>query len=303
MWSEYLKGFRGYLQLERSLAENSVQAYQQDIVKLVQYLQWKNWTGTPAEMTREDLEGFVSGIAGLGMSPASQARIISGLKSFFKYLLLEDVIQADPSALLETPRLFRRLPEVLTVEEIEAMSSSFDLSKPEGVRNRTILETMYSCGLRASEVINLRISGLYLDTGFIRVIGKGNKERLVPIGAEASADIQLYLDQTRLHTPVQPGQEDFLFLNRRGKSLSRVMIFLVIRDAATKAAIRKSISPHSLRHAFATHLIEGGADLRAVQEMLGHESITTTEIYTHLDRQYLRDTLERFHPGFNRIHH
>lgn len=232
------------------------------------------------------------------MMQTSQARIISALRSFYKYCLLEDIITVDPTTLLEAPKLKRTLPDVLSYEEIENVLTQIDLSTNEGTRNKAILETMYSCGLRVSEVVNLKLSQLFLDVGFVRVIGKGNKERLVPIGDSAIKYITIYVDGVRVHQTIQSGEEDILFLNRRGKRLSRVMIFLIIKDLVKKTGIKKTISPHTFRHSFATHLVEGGADLRAVQEMLGHESITTTEIYTHLDREFLRKTLEQFHPGF-----
>jgi integrase/recombinase XerD len=248
----------------------------------------------------KDLQQFVKWVSELGMTATSQARIISGIRSFYKYLLTEQIISSDPTALLEAPKTKRALPDVLSFEEIELIISKIDQSKPEGGRNKAILETMYSCGLRVSEVVGLKISCLYLDVGFIRVIGKGDKERLVPIGSDAIKYIKLYKDNIRVHQPMIPGYEDILFLNQRGKGLTRVMIFYIIRDLAAKAGITKNISPHTFRHSFATHLVEGGADLRAVQEMLGHESITTTEIYTHLDRDFLRNTLQQFHPAFKK---
>ena len=232
------------------------------------------------------------------MTATSQARIISGIRSFYKYCLLEEVSKTDPSVLLEAPKTRRKLPDVLSFEEIELVIAQLDQSTPDGGRNKAILETMYSSGLRVSEVIGLKLSCLYLDVGFIRVIGKGDKERLIPIGSDAAKYIKIYKDNIRVHQPMQAGFEDILFLNNRGKGLSRVMIFYIIKAMAAKAGITKHISPHTFRHSFATHLVEGGADLRAVQEMLGHESITTTEIYTHLDRDFLRDTLQRFHPAF-----
>jgi integrase/recombinase XerD len=298
MWEPYKKGFKAYLQLERSLSENSVEAYLRDIEKLTEYLQDSKCLKTPAEVDLKDLEKFVKWISQLGMTPASQARIISGIRSFYKYCLLENIVSKDPALLLEAPKLKRALPDVLSFEEIESIISQIDLSKPEGGRNKAILETMYSCGLRVSEVVNLRISHLYLDVGFVRVLGKGDKERLVPIGSSAVKYIGIYKNTIRVHSPVKPGNEDILFLNVRGTKLSRVMIFLIIKDLVSKAGITKNISPHTFRHSFATHLVEGGADLRAVQEMLGHESITTTEIYTHLDREFLRKTLEKYHPAF-----
>ena len=300
MWDSYKKGFRAYLQLEKSLSRNSIEAYQRDLDKLTQYIQLTGALQNPSDITLPYLQEFIRWVAELGMSDSSQSRIISGLRSFYAYCLAEKIVTVDPTELLEAPKLRRSLPDVLSFEEIESMIAQIDLSKPEGGRNRAILETLYSCGLRVSELVNLRRSHLYLDIGFIRVVGKGDKERLIPIGQEAIRYIQIYLQDLRVHLPVIPGFEDILFLNRRGRKLTRVMIFYIIRDLAKLADIKKQISPHTLRHSFATHLVEGGADLRAVQEMLGHESITTTEIYTHLDRDYLRDTLQRFHPGFTR---
>ena len=299
MWDHYKKGFKAYLQLERSLSDNSVEAYLRDIEKFTQYLQTTGVMTAPEHVGLKDLQQFVKWIGELGMTPSSQSRIISGLRSFYKYSLIENITQKDPTSLLQTPKLKRSLPDVLSFEEIEQIIAQIDLSKPEGERNKAILETMYSCGLRVSEIVNLRISGLYTDAGFIRVTGKGDKERLVPIGDAAIRQISIYRKNIRLHLPVKPGNDDILFLNRRGTKLSRVMIFMILKDLVMKAGIKKNISPHTFRHSFATHLVEGGADLRAVQEMLGHESITTTEIYTHLDREYLRDTLQQFHPAFN----
>lgn len=298
MWEPYKKGFKAYLQLERSLSDNSIKAYLSDLDKLTQFLLSNDLKKSPAEIELKHLQQFVKWIAELGMMQTSQARIISALRTFYKYCLLEDISSVDPTTLLEAPKLARVLPDVLSFEEIESVMAEIDLSTPEGTRNKAILETMYSCGLRVSEVVNLMLSQLFLDVGFVRVIGKGNKERLVPIGSSAIKYIRLYADHVRNKQAVQKGEEDILFLNRRGKRLTRVMIFLIIKDLVKKAGIKKTISPHTFRHSFATHLVEGGADLRAVQEMLGHESITTTEIYTHLDREYLRKTLEKFHPGF-----
>jgi integrase/recombinase XerD len=300
MWDSYKKGFRAYLQLEKSLSRNSIEAYQRDLDKLTQFIQLSGQMVNPNDINLALLQQFIRWVAELGMSDSSQSRLISGLRSFYAYCLMEKIVAADPTELLEAPKLRRSLPEVLSFEEIESMIEQIDMSKPEGGRNRAILETLYSCGLRVSELVNLRRSQLYLDIGFIRVIGKGDKERLIPIGTEAIKYILVYLKDLRVHLPVIPGFEDILFLNRRGRKLSRVMIFYIIRDLARMADIKKDISPHTLRHSFATHLVEGGADLRAVQEMLGHESITTTEIYTHLDREYLRETLQRYHPGFTR---
>jgi integrase/recombinase XerD len=298
MWEPYKKGYKAWLQLEKSLAENSTEAYLRDIEKFTQYLAHKREAKSPAEIGLVDLQYFITWIGELGLSPTSQARIISGIRSFYKYCLIEKIVHNDPATLLETPKLKRTLPDVLNFEEIELIIGQIDLSKPEGSRNKAILETMYSCGLRVSETVNLKISQLYLDVGFIRVLGKGDKERLVPIGKSAIKHIKIYLTEFRPHIVVVPGNEDIVFLNKRGTKLSRVMIFLVLKDLVKKTNISKNISPHTFRHSFATHLIEGGADLRAVQEMLGHESITTTEIYTHLDREFLRDTLNRYHPAF-----
>jgi integrase/recombinase XerD len=298
MWDIYLKGFKAYLQLERSLSPNSIEAYIRDVEKLVQYLLSAGQQLPPDQVTLSELQSCVQWIANLGMSATSQARIISGIKAFYKYLLLEDIIRQDPTQLIEAPKTRRQLPDVLSFDEIEQIIGKVKAGTPEGQRNRAILETMYSCGLRVSEVINLKISQLHFDAGFIRVVGKGDKERLVPIGPDAIKYINIYKEEIRVHVPIKKGQEDILFLNRRGSALTRVMIFLVIKDLTAAAGINKQVSPHTFRHSFATHLVEGGADLRAVQEMLGHESITTTEIYTHLDREFLRDTLQRFHPRF-----
>ena len=298
MWQAYKKGFKAYLQLERSLSENSVEAYLHDIEKLTTYLQQAEIAKAPKEIVLKDLEKFIRWISELGMMPGSQARIISGLKSFFKYCLQEQIITIDPTALLEAPKLKRALPDILSFEEIEAIINAINLSTPEGGRNKAMLETLYSCGLRVSELVNLRISCLFLDVGFIRVIGKGDKERLVPIGSDAVKYINIYKNDIRVHIKQKTGNEDMLFLNRRGAKLSRVMVFLIIKSLVQTANIKKIISPHTFRHSFATHLVEGGADLRAVQEMLGHESIITTEIYTHLNKEYLRDTLHQFHPAF-----
>lgn len=298
MWTAYKKGFKAYLQLEKSLSEHSVEAYLHDIEMLTSFLSTLEQTKAPSDIVLKDLQAFIQWINQLGMTASSQSRIISGIRSFFKYCIIEQICASDPSVLLTVPKAKRKLPDTLHFNEIESIIQQIDLSSPEGTRNKAILETMYSCGLRVSEVVGLKISGLYLDVEFIKVIGKGNKERLIPIGSSAIKCIKIYKDQVRVHQPIQPGYEDYLFLNNRGKGLSRVMIFYIIKNLALKAGITKSISPHTFRHSFATHLVEGGADLRAVQEMLGHESITTTEIYTHLDNNYLRDTLQRFHPGF-----
>jgi len=299
-WAPYKKGFKAFLQLEKSLSAHSVEAYLRDIDKLTNYLESNEEPLSPAEVTLQHLQSFIQCIGEMEMAPTSQARIISGIKSFFKYCLLEQICTFNPTTLLPSPKTRRKLPDVLSFEEIELLIAHLDLSKPEGGRNKAILETMYSSGLRVTEAINLKISCLYLDVGFIRVIGKGDKERLIPIGSDAIKFIKIYKDTIRIHQTPAKNCEDILFLNNRGKGLSRVMIFYIIKDLILKSGIKKSISPHSFRHSFATHLVEGGADLRAVQEMLGHESITTTEIYTHINREYLRDTLDRFHPAFKK---
>jgi integrase/recombinase XerD len=298
MWDAHKKGYKAWLRLEKSLSENSVEAYLRDVQHLTDYLQATANLKNPDAIVLKDLEKFTKWINELGMTNSSQARMISGLRSFFKYCLIEDIVTIDPAALLEAPKSQRKLPDTLSFEEIEQIIAAIDLSKLEGERNRAILETLYSCGLRVSELINLKISQLYLDVSYIRVVGKGDKERLIPIGSDAIKYIGIYRAQIRNHISIKTGQEDVLFLNRRGAGLSRVMIFLMIKSLAAKAGITKTISPHTFRHSFATHLVEGGADLRAVQEMLGHESITTTEIYTHLDREFLRTTLHQFHPAF-----
>ena len=298
MWETYKKGYKAWLQLEKSLSGNSVEAYLRDIDKLTEFLQDAHLSKKPDEIELKDLQRFVKWIGNLGMTASSQSRIISGVRSFYKYCSIENIVNKNPTVLLEAPKLKRALPDVLTFEEIEEIIAQADLSKPEGTRNKAILETLYSCGLRVSELVNLRLSCLYLDVGFIRVIGKGDKERLVPIGRSAVKYINIYRKEVRVHIPVSKGNEDILFLNRRGSKLTRVMIFIMLKELVKRAGIKKSISPHTFRHSFATHLVEGGADLRAVQEMLGHESITTTEIYTHLDREYLRETLHKFHPAF-----
>jgi integrase/recombinase XerD len=298
MWEAQKKGYKAWLRLEKSLSENSVEAYLHDVEKLTDFLFLTNDLKKTEDIVLKDLEKFTKWIHELGMTSTSQARIISGLRSFFKYCLIEELITIDPAALLEAPKSMRKLPDTLSFEEIEQIIAAIDLSKPEGQRNKAIIETLYSCGLRVSELVNLKMSNLHVDVGYIRVTGKGNKERLVPIGADASKFIKIYSNNIRTHITIKNGEEDFLFLNRRGSRLSRIMIFLILKELAAKAGITKNISPHTFRHSFATHLVEGGADLRAVQEMLGHESITTTEIYTHLDREFLRTTLQQFHPAF-----
>lgn len=295
-WQRAILGFRSYLQLERSLSSNTVEAYLRDIGHLQSFAESDLGISSPTEIKSTELKKFVQQIAEIGLSATTQSRMVSGIRSFYKYLLLEDKIELDPSELLESPRIGRKLPDTLSREDIISMIESVDLSRPEGERNRTILETLYSSGLRVSELTELKISNIYFNDGFMRILGKGSKERLVPLGGVASKRITEYLKNIRVHVDIKRDAEDFVFLNRRGRPLSRVMIFNIVKEAAAVAAIKKNISPHTLRHSFATHLIEGGADLRAVQEMLGHESITTTEIYTHLDRDYLRSNIIQFHP-------
>lgn len=295
-WDDLIKSFLYHLRIEKALSENSIDAYNRDIEKLHEFIDQKQAKISPQEITLLNLQAFIRYLNELGLHERSQARIVSGIKSFFKYLLLENEIQTDPSELLESPKIGRKLPDFLTIEEIDRILGAIDLSKPFGHRNHAIIETLYSCGLRVSELTNLRLSNLFFSQGFIKVVGKGNKERLVPISPRAMKEINNYLTSARNHQDIAPGNENFLFLNRRGKKLTRVMIFTIIKDLCEIAQIKKNVSPHTFRHSFATHLIDGGADLRAVQEMLGHESIITTEIYTHLDREYLRDTILRFHP-------
>lgn len=297
-WQIYLSNFKSYLRLEKSLSPNSISAYISDVQKLIQYLEFEKLEVSPENITLRQLQDFISWIAKMEIAASSQARIISGIKAFYKYLLLEDIITEDPTQLLESPRLKRSLPEVLNVEEIKNLIDTIDLSKENGERNKAILETLYACGLRVSELINLKISNIYFKEEFIRVIGKGDKERLVPISRKALKQIKIYIDNVRINLSIKAGQEDYIFLNKRGSQLSRVMIFIIIKDLIEKCGIKKKISPHSFRHSFASHLVEGGADLRAVQEMLGHESITTTEIYTHLDTNYLKKMIENHHPRY-----
>ena len=296
IWQSYIKGFKVFLQLERSLSVNSVEAYIHDIEKFVQYLDCQKLNIVPEKIELKHLRDFLKWINELGIGARSQSRIISGIKAFYKYLLLEDVITVNPAELLESPRIGRRLPDTLSIEEIDELIEAIDLSKPEGVRNKAILDTLYSCGLRVSELTGLKISNLYFNEGYIKIIGKGDKERIVPIGNSAQKYINIYLENIRNHLTVKKDSEDILFLNKRGGKISRVMIFIIVKELAGKIGLKKTISPHTFRHSFASHLVDGGADLRAVQEMLGHESIITTEIYTHLDREYLRDAIIRFHP-------
>ena len=296
-WVSTIKGFKNYLQLERSLSKNSIEAYLHDVEKLFQFLELKGIHIQPEKVAQNQLEEFLMWISELGLNARSQARILSGLKAFYKYLLMEDIIDNSPAELIESPKIGRKLPEVLSINEINEIIKAIDLSQLEGERNKAIIETLYSCGLRVTELINLKLSNLLLDEGFVRVVGKGDKERITPIGSIAVKQIKIYVESKRNHmNNIDKKSEDILFLNRRGKKLTRVMIFTIIKNLALKAGIKKTISPHTFRHSFATHLVEGGADLRAVQEMLGHESITTTEIYTHLDREYLRQAILDFHP-------
>jgi integrase/recombinase XerD len=295
-WPRAIKGFKAYLKLERSLAPNSINAYSNDLEKLYQYSDLQTTKKSPTEFSLHDLRGFINWVNELGMIPSTQSRIISGIKAFYKYLLIEELIPADPSELLETPKIQRKLPDTLSIHDIDNMIAAIDLSKPEGTRNKAIIEVMYGCGLRVSEVTELRLSNIHPVIEFIKVTGKGSKERLVPIGGEALKALKIWTEQVRVHVDIKKGEEDLVFLNRRGSRLSRVYIFMLVKQLAELTGLRKTISPHTFRHSFATHLVEGGADLRAVQEMLGHESITTTEIYTHLDREYLKSTIIEFHP-------
>jgi integrase/recombinase XerD len=297
-WLIAQRGFLNYLRLEKSLSANSLEAYSADVSKLQRFAEISLGGKSPAQISLDDVRAFLGMLHEIGIAPTSQARIISGLKSFYGYLLLEKEIKSDPLELIDTPRVGRHLPDVLSVQEMEDILGAIDLSKPEGTRNRAMLEMLYSCGLRVSELIDVRISCMHSGEGFLRVIGKGNKERLVPIGSTALQWVGYYLEQTRNHQIIKQGQEDYLFLNRRGSKLSRMMVFNIIREQVQKLGIQKQISPHTFRHSFATHLVEAGADLRAVQEMLGHASITTTEIYTHLDRHRLREEVLLFHPRY-----
>lgn len=298
-WDLYNKQFATYLKLERSLSANSIEAYTHDVALLQQFITLAYASLSPLQTSRKHLQDFLEHLNELGMSAYSQARILSGIKAFYKFLLIEEVISTDPTELIEGPKIGRKLPDTLSYPEIEKLLEAIDLSTAEGARNRAMLEVLYSSGLRVSELIELKINNVYFDTGFLRIIGKGSKERLVPIGQDAMKYMKIYLEEIRGRSPHKPPQktgEAFVFLNRLGKPLTRVMIFTIIKDLVKKIGLNKTISPHTFRHSFATHLIEGGADLRAVQEMLGHESITTTEIYTHLDRDYLKQVIQEFHP-------
>ncbi len=295
-WEAEIKEFKNYLKLEKGLSDNSIHAYVTDLYKLVNFLKDHGYNLSPDQVVLNHLKELMEWVGNRGISPRTQARIISGIKSFYKFLLIEEKIEKDPTALLEAPKVGRKLPEILSVEEIDTIINAVDIKKPEGQRNKAILETLYSCGLRVSELIDLKISNLFFESGFIKIEGKGSKERLVPISTKAIKEINLYLSEYRRNLKIHPEHEDILFLNRRGKKLSRVMIFTIIKNITKKLNLEKNISPHTFRHSFATHLIDGGANLRAVQEMLGHESIITTEIYTHLDKEYLKNTIIQYHP-------
>ena len=295
-WPQAIKQFQGYLQLEKSLSPNSVEAYVRDVTKLQQFLLLKQVHAGPTQMTTQLLRDFLATLQDLGLGATSQARTLSGLKAFFDFLIMEDLLKQDPTDTLEAPKTGRHLPDTLSYPEIEQLLAAIDLSTDEGLRSRALLEVLYSSGLRVSELCDLRLSNIYAEQGFVKVVGKGNKERLVPIGREALKHLNFYLSGVRGHLDLKSGSEDFAFLSQRGRPLSRITVFTTLKKLAAQAGLRKTISPHTLRHSFATHLIEGGADLRAVQEMLGHASITTTEIYTHLDRDYLRQVITEFHP-------
>lgn len=296
----YRKGFEAYLKLERSLSQHSVDAYLNDLDKLIQYAELQGLNLSVKEIDQQLISSFIQWLYEMGISARTQARIISGLKAFYKYLIIEDIVDSNPLELIQGPKIGRKLPEVLSISEVDKLIAAIDLSKAEGERNRAIIETLYSCGLRVSELCNLKASNVLVEEGFLLVIGKGNKERLVPIGRTALKYIDFYKTHYRNHLNIKKEAEDILFLNRRGGQLTRVMIFTIVKQLTEKAGINKTVSPHTFRHSFATHLVDGGADLRAVQEMLGHESITTTEIYTHLDREYLRDAITQFHPRAKR---
>jgi len=295
-WQININGFQSFLRLERSLSANSIKAYTEDIQRFLHFMKDKKYDLSVDAIVHEHMKEFVQWLSENKTSAATQSRVISGIRTFYKYLLLENIVSNNPTELLEMPKTGRKLPDVLSVQDIDSLIQAIDMSSPEGHRNRAILEVMYSCGLRVGEAVNLKISDLFFDTGFVRVIGKGNKQRLIPIGSVAMKFVDRYRREIRPHQKMQKGFEDYLFLNNRGRKLTTVMIFIIIKNLARDSGMKKHVSPHTFRHSFATHLVENGADLRAVQEMLGHESITTTEIYTHLDRKYLRDTIEKFHP-------
>ena len=295
-WESFLNGYTTYLKLEKGLSMNSVEAYLNDVAKLELFLEQNNISSSLKGINKDILRKFILWINEIGLAANSQSRIMSGIRNFFNYLVSENVIDANPVDLIDMPKLSRKLPVVLTLEEIDKMIEEINHSSPEGQRNRSMIEMMYGCGLRVSELVTLTLPGVYIDQDYIKVIGKGNKERIIPLGSVAKKHILIYINSIRCHLNIQPGHHSFVFLNRRGQKLSRNMVFIIVKDLAQKAGIRKNISPHTFRHSFATHLVEGGADLRAVQEMLGHESITTTEIYTHLDASYLKDVIVQFHP-------
>ena len=295
-WEDNKKSHENFLKLEKSLSQNSVDAYINDINKLIIFLDNNFKEVTLDKIKHQHLESFLEWLNNRGVSPRTQARTISGIKSFYKYLLVENKISSDPTILLESPKIGRKLPDILSMEEIDALIDAIDLKKTEGQRNKAMLETLYSCGLRVSELVNLKITNLFFDKGFMKIEGKADKERLVPVSDKAINEINKYQSDYRNSLEISKDSENFLFLNRRGKKLSRVMVFTIIKNIAKKIGLNKKISPHTFRHSFATHLINGGADLRAVQEMLGHESILTTEIYTHLDMEYLKSTISQFHP-------
>ncbi len=296
-WDKQINGYRSYLMIERSFSKNTVEAYLRDIRKMVLFLEEKQLDLPPESIERQHLQSFIEWIGQSGLSANSQTRIISGIRAFYKYLLLENVIDEDPTAFMKRPKLERKIPEVLSVEEVQQILDAVDLSTTHGARNRAMLETLYACGLRVSELISLKLSNIFLDVGFVKVIGKNDRERIVPIGEEAKIQIQHYVQGVRQHLKkIDKDYEDTLFLNHRGRQLTRVMVFKIVKDATKKAGVIKKVSPHTFRHSFATHLVEGGADLRAIQDMLGHESITTTEIYTHMDKEYLRETILLYHP-------
>lgn len=294
-WNSSIKGFKAYLMLELSLSKRSIEAYMRDVGKFVEYLQMQEEVVAPENITLKELQDFLSYIGKLGLAASSQARLISGLKAFYKYLLIEDIVVLDPTELLEAPRLSRKIPDVLSYEEVGDILAAIDLSHPQGHRNRAMIEVLYACGLRVSELVNLKLTNLHLEVGFLKVVGKSNKERFVPIGEEAIKQLNFYIDQRKHDTP-KPGEENIVFLNRRGKRLTREMVYMIVKQLVKLTDITKKVSPHTFRHSFATHLIEGGADLKVIQDMLGHESILTTEIYTHLDKEYLKDTILTFHP-------
>ena len=293
-WKQSIKEFKSYLRIERSLSENTIDSYLRDIRKLAKFSEEKDLN--ELQITKAEVKEFIASINKEEISARSQSRIISGIKSFYKYLILEDYLKVNPTELIESPRIGMKLPDTLSIEEIDSLISAIDLSHPQGERNRAILEVLYSCGLRVSELTNLKLSNIRFKEGYVKIVGKGNKERFAPIGSSAIKFLNIYLNEIRNHQDIKKGSEDIVFLNRRGNKLTRVMIFTIIKQLSEKIGIKKKISPHTFRHSFATHLIEGGADLRAIQEMLGHESITTTEIYTHLDREYLREAIMQFHP-------